>query len=228
MVFPPFTQHITKHHIRIKEPNMSENTDQALSTENDTVVDELAMLKERAKQMGLTFSNNISVETLRKRITDKLEGKDQEVEVNALTGDPEIASIATEVKQLSPQANALALRKMMQKEQMKLVRVRITNMDPKKKDLPGEIWTVSNEYLGNVRKMVPYGEQTDEGFHVPYCIFRLLQDKRFLLIRTVKDRTTGKERQESQWVKEFSLEVLPPLTEQELARLATAQAAAGM
>ena len=76
--------------------------------------------------------------------------------------------------------------------------------------------------------MVPYGEQTDEGFHVPYCIFRLLRDKRFLLIRTVKDRTTGKERQESQWVKEFSLEVLPPLTEQELARLATAQAAAGM
>ena len=207
---------------------MSENTDKALSTENDTVVDELAMLKERAKQMGLTFSNNISVETLRKRISDKLEGKDQEVEVNALTGDPEIASIATEVKKLSPQANALALRKMMQKEQMKLVRVRITNMDPKKKDLPGEIWTVSNEYLGNVRKMVPYGEQTDEGFHVPYCIFRLLQDKHFLLIRTVKDRTTGKERQESQWVKEFYLEVLPPLTEQELARLATAQAAAGM
>ena len=121
---------------------MSENTDKALSIENDTVVDELAMLKERAKQMGLTFSNNISVETLRKRITDKLEGKDQEVEVNALTGDPEIASIATEVKKLSPQANALALRKMMQKEQMKLVRVRITNMDPKKKDLPGEIWTV--------------------------------------------------------------------------------------
>ena len=228
MVFPPFTQHITKHHIRNKEPNMSENTDQALSIENVTEVDELAMLKERAKQMGLTFSNNISVETLRKRITDKLEGNEQEVEVNALTGEPEIASIATEVKKLSPQANALALRKMMQKEQMKLVRVRITNMDPKKKDLPGEIWTVSNEYLGNVRKMVPYGEQTDEGFHVPYCIFRLLQDKCFLLIRTVKDRTTGKERQESQWVKEFSLEVLPPLTEQELARLATAQAAAGM
>ena len=75
MVFPPFTQHITKHHIRIKEPNMSENTDKALSIENDTVVDELAMLKERAKQMGLTFSNNISVETLRKRIADNSKAK---------------------------------------------------------------------------------------------------------------------------------------------------------
>ena len=116
----------------------------------------------------------------------------------------------------------------MQRDQMKLVRVRITNMDPKKKDLPGEIWTVSNEYLGNVRKMIPYGEQTDEGFHIPYCLFRLLQSKRFLHIRTVKDRVTGVERQEKQWVKEFSLDVLPDLTKEELARLAAAQAAAGL
>lgn len=206
---------------------MNENNDQALSTEGETAVDELALLKERAKQMGIPFSNNISLETLRKRISDKMEGK-EEPEVNPLTGDAEIAAITSAPVKLDAKQNALALRKMMQREQMKLVRVRITNMDPKKKDLPGEIWTVSNEYLGNVRKMIPYGEQTDEGFHIPYCLFRLLQSKRFLHIRTVKDRVTGVERQEKQWVKEFSLDVLPDLTKEELARLAAAQAAAGL
>lgn len=206
---------------------MNENNDQALSTEGETAVDELALLKERAKQMGIPFSNNISLETLRKRIADKMEGK-EEPEVNPLTGDAEIAAITSAPVKLDAKQNALALRKMMQREQMKLVRVRITNMDPKKKDLPGEIWTVSNEYLGNVRKMIPYGEQTDEGFHIPYCLFRLLQSKRFLHIRTVKDRVTGVERQEKQWVKEFSLDVLPDLTKEELARLAAAQAAAGL
>lgn len=206
---------------------MNENNDQALNTEGETAVDELALLKERAKQMGIPFSNNISLETLRKRISDKMEGKDVP-EVNPLTGDAEIAAITSAPAKLDAKQNALALRKMMQREQMKLVRVRITNMDPKKKDLPGEIWTVSNEYLGNVRKMIPYGEQTDEGFHIPYCLFRLLQSKRFLHIRTVKDRVTGVERQEKQWVKEFSLDVLPDLTKEELARLAAAQAAAGL
>lgn len=207
---------------------MNENNDQALSTgEGETAVDELALLKERAKQMGIPFSNNISLETLRKRISDKMEGKDVP-EVNPLAGDAEIAAITSAPVKLDAKQNALALRKMMQREQMKLVRVRITNMDPKKKDLPGEIWTVSNEYLGNVRKMIPYGEQTDEGFHIPYCLFRLLQSKRFLHIRTVKDRVTGVERQDKQWVKEFSLDVLPDLTKEELARLAAAQAAAGL
>lgn len=207
---------------------MNENNDQALSTdEGETAVDELALLKERAKQMGIPFSNNISLETLRKRISDKMEGKDVP-EVNPLTGDAEIAAITSAPVKLDAKQNALALRKMMQREQMKLVRVRITNMDPKKKDLPGEIWTVSNEYLGNVRKMIPYGEQTDDGYHIPYCLFRLLQSKRFLHIRTVKDRVTGVERQEKQWVKEFSLDVLPDLTKEELARLAAAQAAAGL
>ena len=202
--------------------------DQALNPSEDAqAVDELTFLKERAKVMGIPFSNNISLETLRKRIADKTEGKD-EPEVNPLAGDFEIAAITAAPKKLDAQQNALALRKLMHREQMKLVRVRITNMDPKKKDLPGEIWTVANEYLGNVRKMIPYGEQTDDGFHIPYCLFRLLQSKRFLHIRTVKDRVTGLERQENQWVKEFSLDVLPDLTKEELARLAAAQAAAGL
>ena len=202
--------------------------DQALNPNADAqAVDELTFLKERAKVMGIPFSNNISLETLRKRVADKMEGKDEAPEVNALTGDPEIAH-AMVAKPLNQKANEVALRKLMYATQMRQVRVRITNMDPKKKDLPGEIWTVANEYLGTVRKFVPYGEQTDDGFHIPYCLYRLLDSKRFLHIRDVKDRTTGIVRQDKVWAKEFSLDVLPTLTQGELDRLAAAQAAAGL
>lgn len=202
--------------------------DQALNPNADEqAVDELTLLKERAKVMGIPFSNNISLETLRKRVADKMEGKDEAPEVNALTGDPEIAH-AMAAKPLNQKANEVALRKLMYAKQMRQVRVRITNMDPKKKDLPGEIWTVANEYLGTVRKFVPYGEQADDGFHIPYCLYRLLDSKRFLHIRDVKDRTTGIVRQDKVWAKEFSLDVLPMLTQGELDRLAAAQAAAGL
>ena len=207
---------------------MNENNDQALNPNAAAqAVDELTFLKERAKVMGIPFSNNISLETLRKRVADKMEGKDEAPEVNALTGDPEIAQ-AMAAKPLNPKANEVALRKLMHATQMRQVRVRITNMDPKKKDLPGEIWTVANEYLGTVRKFVPYGEQTDDGFHIPYCLYRLLDSKRFLHIRDVKDRTTGIVRQDKVWAKEFSLDMLPTLTQGELDRLAAAQAAAGL
>ena len=202
--------------------------DQALNPNADEqAVDELTLLKERAKVMGIPFSNNISLETLRKRVADKMEGKDEAPEVNALTGDPEIAQ-AMVAKPLDQKANAVALRKLLYAKYMRQVRVRITNMDPKKKDLPGEIWTVANEYLGTVRKFVPYGEQTDDGYHIPYCLYRLLDSKRFLHIRDVKDRTTGTVRQDKVWAKEFSLDVLPALTQGELDRLAAAQAAAGL
>lgn len=202
--------------------------DQALNPNADAqAVDELTFLKERAKVMGIPFSNNISLETLRKRVNDKMEGKEEAPEVNALTGDPEIAQ-ALNPKPLNPKANAVALRKLMHAKQMRLVRVRVTNMDPKKKDLPGEIWTVANEYLGTVRKFVPYGEQADDGFHIPYCLYRLLDSKRFLHIRDVKDRTTGTVRQDKVWAKEFSLDVLPALSQGELDQLAAAQAAAGL
>ena len=202
--------------------------DQALNPSADEqAVDELTLLKERAKVMGIPFSNNISLETLRKRVADKMEGKDEAPEVNALTGNPEIAQ-AMAAKPLNQKDNAVALRKLMYAQQMRQVRVRITNMDPKKKDLPGEIWTLANEYLGTVRKFVPYGEQTDDGFHIPYCLYRLLDSKRFLHIRDVKDRTTGIVRQDKVWAKEFSLDVLPTLTQAELDRLAAAQAAAGL
>lgn len=182
----------------------------------ENTVDEMSVLKSRAKAMGIEFSNSIGLDTLRNRINEKL--------APAEAVEPQVNPLAMGEK---PVTKKRTLRQKLHDEQMKLVRIRITCMDPKKANLPGEIFTVANEHLGTVKKFVPYGEATDEGFHVPYCIYRALEARKFLNIRSVKDRRTGVPRIESNWLKEFSIAVLPPLTVAQIADLKTAQIAAG-
>ena len=202
------------------------SNDQTLSEDivdtGNAQVDQLALLKQRATVMGISYSNNISLETLKKRIQEKMDG----VEVAKPEPEKSVQSVNPLVEQ-KPAAKTPSLRQFMRDTQMKLVRLRITNLDPKKKDLHGEVITVANEYLGTVKKFVPFGEVTDDGFHVPYCIYRELDSRKFLNIRTVRNRREGTTKVESNWAKEFALEVLPQLTREELNRLAAAQAAAG-
>lgn len=206
----------------IIEANQADDT--ADFAPDTPVADELAVLKDRARLLGVEFSNNIKLETLRERVAKKLaENADPMDEVAQDEDEQEQNPLGT----TPPKPRKKTLREELMESQMALVRCRITNLDPKKKDLPGEIFTVANEYIGTVRKFVPFGEVTDEGYHIPFCIYTMLEERRFQDIRTVKDRRTGTSRVQSTWAKEFAIEVLPQLTEAELHALAAAQAAAG-
>lgn len=200
-------------------PPVNEDADLEIT---DTV-SELDMLKHRANLLGVNYSNNIGAETLRERIRAKmeeLENKNDQATVSAaLPTVPNPLNDETEAP-----VKRMTIRQMLHKEQMKLVRLRITNLDPKKKDLPGEILAVANEYIGTVRKYIPYGEVTESGYHVPYCLYKQLEARKFLNIRTRKG-ANGQIIVEQGWVKEFALEVLPPLTQKEITRLAMTQAA---
>lgn len=188
-------------------------------------VDERELLMQRARLIGVEFSNNIGTETLRERIRAKMEALEEaEAPEPEPAPEPEVVNALTGEPTNTPKKT---FRQQQIDEQMRLVRIRITCMDPKKKDLQGEIFTIANEYIGTVRKFVPFGEVTDEGFHVPFCIYNMMTERQFLNIRTVKDKRSGAERPETQYSKEFAIEVLPQLTPAELGRLANAQAAAG-
>lgn len=207
---------------------------------------EMEMLKERADLLGVTYSNNIGIETLRKRVEDAMAGNPQDPEpeseqaavpsMESLTADltaQVAATTSVTAKASNPlvqdeasvQGKPISLRDHMRLTQMKLVRVRIQNLDPKKSNLPGEIFAVANEYLGDVKKYIPFGEVTDNGYHIPYCLYKMLKNRRFLNVRERKDRD-GKIHVETSWVKEFALELLPDLSPEELKQLATAQIAA--
>lgn len=195
------------------EVNVQGNED----TVNDTAMpSELEVLKQRATLMNIKFSNNISVEKLREKI-EAAQVKDEpvvEATVNPLGANQEAG-----VKKMT-------LGQKIRAEQTRLIRVRIQNLDPKKKDLPGEIITVANEYMGTVRKFVPFGEVTDNGYHIPYCIYEFLKERKFINITTRKGKNGLPDIRATE-AREFSIEVLPPLTEAELAQLAQAQIAAG-
>jgi hypothetical protein len=209
---------------------MTENEQLLADSENqideatDVAEDELTLLKDRAKLMGIKFSNNIHIESLREKIAAKIAGEEMPADELVNKVNP-LAAVGA--AQETPPVRELTMREILVRDQMKLVRLRIQNLDPKKKDLPGEVLCVANEYLGTVKKYIPYGEASDDGYHVPYCIFTELESRRFQNVRTYTDKATGQIRIESSWVREFSLEVLPPLTRAELTQLATAQAAAG-
>jgi hypothetical protein len=206
-IFPPIFP-LKFHYILNKQDNTVTDLTNANSSDSPET-DELTMLKTRATMMGITFSNNIKLDTLKARISEKL-------------AEDDVKEVAIETKN-----EIQAMREEIFASQLKLVRVRVANLDPKKKDLPGEIFTVANEYIGTVRKFVPYGEATDDGYHIPFCIYTMLEEKRFLHIRSTADRRTGAIRTETSWQKEFAIEILPQLTPAELADLAKAQLAAG-
>lgn len=202
--------------------------------QDEIKVDELAILKQRAKLLGVTFSNNIGVDALREKIEAKMNEDAAAAQTKSETSlppppaDPVERGEDGEVPAPVVKEKKLTLRNMMIRDNMKLVRIRLTCLDPKKKEWPGEILTVANEHLGTVSKYIPFGEATDNGYHVPYCIYKMLKNRKFLSIRTYKDRSNGNQiKVEQRWANEFAIEVLDPLTPDELAKLAAAQTAAG-
>lgn len=194
---------------------------------------ELDMLKQRATMMGITYSNNIGLEALKKKIDDKMNDTPETTQAPATLVDPTVAlADATETPVVSaPEqptpTKPLTLRQHLLAEATKLVRIRISCMDPKKQDLPGEFFTIANEYIGTVRKYVPFGEQTDNGYHVPYCIYEMLKNREFLSIQTSTHPVSKAITTKTRYIKEFAIEVLPPLTTAELKQLAADQSASG-
>lgn len=194
--------------------------------------DERHILMQRARTMGLTFSPNIGVETLRARINEAIQSNEKPVQEPKREQNeerrpvpPRVAAELEAAKRPPRKLTQSEIRKKLQKEQLKLVRCRITCLNPSKKDLPGEIITVSNRYLGNVRKFVPFGDQTENGYHLPFILYNELKNKKFLHIQTKKaprDGITVK----TGYVPEFAIEILPPLNRRELQKLAQRQAMA--
>ena len=168
--------------------------------------------------MGIPISGNIGIDALKKKIQHYLDGKKDEED-----GIQE----ASENK-AAPRKSKLMLeqelRERLQKEEMSLVRCKIYNLNPAKRDLHGEIITVANKYLGTVRKFIPFGEATDNGYHIPKIIYNDLKSRQFQHIQTKQNG--GKIDVKTRMVPEYSIEVLPPLTQEELEELALRQDAA--
>lgn len=173
------------------------------------VVDELTTLKARADLLGISYHPSIGLDKLKTKIQDAMSGE---------APVPEPTKVVKEEKETEGQLKA---RK--RKEANALIRIRVSCMNPVKKEWEGEIITTGNGAVGTIRKYVPFN--ADEGYHVPHMIYQQLLQRQCQVFYTKKDSKGNKSRV-GKLIKEFSIEVLPPLTERELKDLAQRQAMA--
>lgn len=180
--------------------------------DNDTglvVPDELATLKERADMLGVKYHPSISLEKLREKVNANVIGVSPAVKepVNTVTEESVVQR---------------RIRK--KKEANELVRIRITCMNPAKKEWDGEIITAGNALVGSFSKFIPFND-ADDGWHVPRIIYNQLVDRQCQVFTTVRDGR-GNSSRKGKLIKEFAIEVLPNLTPAELTVLARKQSMA--
>lgn len=191
---------------------MTEPTKLDFPEQDEPQLDELTLLKQRAQTLGIKFHPSIGLESLRSKVSAALTGEDAE-------------EAAEEPVPEAPAAESrIQMRNRLHKEASALVRVRVTCMNPNKKEWKGEIFTASNSIVGTFRKYVQFN--TEEGWHVPQIILNMIKARQFQTFYTIKNER-GVAVRKGKLVPEFAVEVLPPLTEKELLELSRRQALAG-
>ena len=174
----------------------------------EIVQDELSTLKSRADLLGVSYHPSIGVEKLREKLATAMENIEPKNEGTGINVEAE----TKEQKRLR-----------LLQEATKLVRIRVTCMNPAKKEWEGEIFTVGNNVVGTIKKYVPFN--ADEGWHVPHILYEMLKERQCQVFVSSKTKN-GVTIRQGKMIKEFAIEVLPPLTEEELKDLAQRQAMA--
>lgn len=219
----------------MSEDNVGPETEEQIPSELDS-------LKQRATIMGIPFSPNIGVDTLRARVNAKLNDEDDPTDGNdaspvedeppvepgkaaADNVDPEAPK---HPKRTGPKAKVKSIKQLklelqtkQRNEARKLVRVVVQCMNPNKKDWDGEIFTVSNAVVGTIKKFVPFG--VEAGYHVPHMIYEQLVARKYQHF-TKKKLPSGQTQVESKISPEFNVRLLKSLTMEEMKELHERQA----
>ena len=192
-------------------------TDQIDDTEIELSPEEenLAALKRKADLLGIKYGPRVGVDTLLAKIKAKMEDEDE----------PEEEAVAAPVAKKSKAQLENELREEIRLKAHALVRVRITNMNPNKRDMPGEFISVGNDLIGVITKYIPFGSETDEGYHVPRILLNVLRERTFAQTK-VDETNPAKPIISTRMVPEFAIQELEPLTAAEIERLRVAQAVA--
>ena len=215
------------------------------------VPDELTTLKGKADLMGLSYHPSIGLEKLRAKVAEALAGEGAPNRDEVAEPATPVAAVPTQayqaaslapvqfekvsMKTLSPRQyadqeslpvpgeTAGERRLRMKRHANELIRIRVTCMDPAKKEWEGEIIGAGNNLVGTLTKFVPFG--IDEGWHVPRIMYNVLRDRMAQIFITVTDPVSKQKVRNGKLIKAFAIDVLDQLTEDELKELAARQAA---
>lgn len=186
---------------------------------NSEMEQTIASLKKRADLLGIKYKSNVSIATLQKAISEKLEeptGTDEEdTETEAQT-----TSTGTKAKAAPTKAE---LTEAAHKEAMKLVRVIITPMEATKAtNLESELFCAGNSVVGTIKRTIPFGVE----WHVERILLNSIKEKKYQMF-TSKKGAQGVDVTSTRLVPAYSITELPPLTQEELDKLADMQIRTG-
>lgn len=116
----------------------------------------------------------------------------------------------------APEMNEYQRREAYKKENDRLIRCRITPLDPLESKATGFMFSTGNKILGDRSYVIMYNNIT----HLPNFIIKNLQERTFNKRIPRKDPRKPPKIVE---VPKYAIEILPPLTPQELADLADQQ-----
>lgn len=162
--------------------------------------------KEKANLLGISFVPNIPTDKLKSLVQAKLAepvGNDK--------GKVYTSKLSPEVRAMQDEAN-------------RLVRFKITVLDPSKHSWTGMYVTAGNDNLSPIRRAVYFIE---EAWHAEKIIVEALKTMRYAYRPTEKSRVlkgTFNKYEAPQMKPVFQIEELPPLTEEELQDLMKYQA----
>lgn len=172
------------------------NKDDSNDTETFEHKDELTLLKERADLMGIKYHPSIGLDKLKEKVNDSLQPKRVAVE-------------KTDTQKKMEQIQSAN----------RLIRIRITCMDPNRKGWKGDFFTVMNSTFGTIKKYVPYNKE----WHVPAVILKQIKRKKRQEFYEVPTKN-GMKVKRARMVPMYAVEELPPLSSEEIKELARKQA----
>ncbi|AKC04773.1 hypothetical protein YH30_31 [Pseudomonas phage YH30] len=195
---------------------------------------ELEVLQEKATALGIQFRSNTGVEKLREKINavlnDEAVGDEEEDEATEATSSipkpsAEAGAAALKAAEAPRPKTEGELRRDRRLAAHRLIRCRITCHNPNKNDWDAEYFSIGNDEIGTIRRLVPY----EVDWHVPEALLNFIKSKQYQHFYTVTEQTPmGPQKvRRSKSVREFSVEILPQLSEDELESLRKQQAVNG-
>lgn len=157
-------------------------------------------LKAKATEYGIPFKGNISKAKLQEFITRYESG---DTNLNGLIDDND----GVDIKALEDDA-------------LRLIRVIVTPNEVYKREFQSELIQAGNSVLGTISRAVPFGVE----WHIEHILLQSLKERQ-MHIMVKRKNAEGNEYYESKLAPAYTIQELPPLTQEELEELARNQMA---
>lgn len=216
---------------------------------------ELEDVRVAATSIGVTYSGNSKIASLKGKIIDFLSEDPQEDDEDA-SGLSDIGNMLNEAldaggveepiqisvlkKRPAPLSDHDLInmdhvheedpglrRRIVRAKALRMVRVRVQALDPGESQLNGVIVTARNKYTGKISKYVPFASEVSVGYYVPKMILDHMAEMKFPRRVEKKGAKFGIKQYNTIMSPKYSIEFLPHLTKKEIEDLAVAQRSSG-